>query len=108
MSANPENNVDVEKSGDQLNKEDLGALTAQVLNNPQVLAAMQSKLQGMVGSLSGYYDTLPASVKRRVKALKKLQLDSLKIDGDFYREVHELEVRQNVWITFGPCIDGIC
>lgn len=92
MSTNPENNIDVEKSTGELNKEELGALTAEVMNNPQVLAAMQSKLQGMVGTLSGYYDTLPASVKRRVKALKKLQIEHLKIDGDFYREVHELEV----------------
>jgi nucleosome assembly protein 1-like 1 len=71
----------------------VGALTAQVMNNPEVLAAMQSKLAGMVGLPSGYYDTLPAVVKRRVKALKNLQLEKLKIEGNFYREVHELEVK---------------
>jgi len=71
----------------------VGALTAQVMNNPEVLAAMQSKLAGMVGLPSGYYDSLPVIVKRRVKALKNLQVEKLKIEGDFYREVHELEVK---------------
>lgn len=71
----------------------VGALTAQVMNNPEVLAAMQSKLAGMVGLPSGYYDSLPEVVKRRVRALKNLQLDKIKIEGQFYREVHELEVK---------------
>jgi nucleosome assembly protein 1-like 1 len=83
--------VDVE-SGD-IDEKKLGALTAQVMNNPEVLAAMQSKLAGMVGLPSGYYDSLPVVVKRRVKALKNLQLEKLKIEANFYREVHELEVK---------------
>ncbi len=70
----------------------MGALTAQVMNNPEVLAAMQSKLAGMVGLPSGYYDSLPVAVKRRVKALKNLQIEKLKIESEFYRKVHELEV----------------
>ena len=37
--------------------------------------------------------SLPKSVKRRIKALKKLQFDSSKIEGDFYKEVHELECK---------------
>ena len=71
----------------------MGALTAQVMNNPQILAAMQSKLAGMVGMPSGYYDTLPNVVKRRVKALKNLQIERIKIEGEFFKEVHELEVK---------------
>ena len=71
----------------------MGALTAQVMNDPQILAAMQSKLAGMVGMPSGYYDTLPNVVKRRVKALKNLQIERIKIEGEFFKEVHELEVK---------------
>jgi nucleosome assembly protein 1-like 1 len=86
--------IDVE-SGD-LDEKQLGALTAQVMNNPEVLAAMQSKLAGMVGLPSGYYDTLPAVVKRRVKALKNLEMEKIKIQSLFYKELHELETKYEV------------
>lgn len=47
---------------------------------------------------SGYISTLPAPVKRRLKALKKIQLDSLKIEARFYEEVHKLECKyQNIY-----------
>lgn len=38
----------------------------------------------------------PAAVKRRVKALKKLQLQMHKVEAEFYREVHELEKKYAV------------
>lgn len=56
---------------------------------------MQSKLAGMVGLPSGYYDSLPDVIKRRVKALKNLQVEKIKIEGEFFKEVHELEVKYN-------------
>jgi len=36
---------------------------------------------------------LPPAVKRRVKALKKLQVESLKIEAKFFEEIHELETK---------------
>ncbi|KAI1309472.1 Nucleosome assembly protein 1-like 1 [Halotydeus destructor] len=83
---------DVE-AGEEVDTKQLGALTAQMMNNPEALAMMQQKLQGMVGTLSGYYDTLPAVVKRRVKALKKLQVDTLKIEAKLQEEIHALECK---------------
>lgn len=68
-------------------------LTSQLMQNPHVLAALQSKMDGMIGTPSGYIQSLPKSVRRRLKALKKLQFESSKIEGDFYKEVHELECR---------------
>jgi nucleosome assembly protein 1-like 1 len=35
--------------------------------------------------------TLPPPVRRRVNALKKLQLDAVNIEAEFYRKVHDLE-----------------
>ena len=35
--------------------------------------------------------SLPKSVKRRIKALKRLQSDTNKVESKFYEEVHELE-----------------
>lgn len=37
--------------------------------------------------------SLPKSVKRRIKALKKWQFEAAKIEADFYKEVHELECK---------------
>merc|ERR1712018_713091 len=47
----------------------------------------------MVGINSGYIASLPAPVKRRLKALKKIQLDATKIEAKFYEEVHKLECK---------------
>ncbi|XP_054154286.1 nucleosome assembly protein 1-like 1-B isoform X2 [Oppia nitens] len=86
-------NPNADPEGGELDPKQVNALTAQVMNNPEVLAAMQSKLAGMIGMSSGYYDSLPNIVKRRVKALKNVQIEKIKIEGDFYKELHELEVR---------------
>ena len=66
---------------------------SELMKNPQVLAMVQSKLNSLAGTLSGYYDTLPKVVKRRVKALKKLQVEILKIEASYHKEVHELECK---------------
>lgn len=66
-------------------------LASQLMQNPQVLAALQDKLGSMVGVSSGYIQSLPKAVKRRLKALKKIQFEATKIEAEFYREVHKLE-----------------
>lgn len=38
-------------------------------------------------------DSLPACVKRRVKALKKLQHQTVEIEAEFYAEVQQLECK---------------
>ena len=37
--------------------------------------------------------SLPPAVKRRIKSLKKLQLETTKIEAKFYEEVHQLECK---------------
>merc|ERR1711971_1531379 len=54
---------------------------------------MGGKLGAMVGTPSGYVASLPAPVRRRIKALKKLQLEATKIEAKFYEEVHRLECK---------------
>ena len=63
------------------------------MNSSEALALMQSKLSAMIGAQSGYVDTLPKVVKRRIKALKKLQVDSLKIEAELSKEIFELEAK---------------
>lgn len=63
------------------------------MDNQAALAFMQSKLATMVGMPSGYVDTLPKVVKRRIKALKKLQVDSLKVEAELAKEILALEAK---------------
>ena len=39
------------------------------------------------------FSSLPKSVQRRIKALKKLQFESTKIEAEFYEEIHQLECK---------------
>lgn len=56
-----------------------------------VVAALQSKLGSMVGQSSGYVSTLPFPVQRRIKALKKLQLEKIRLETKFFEESRALE-----------------
>ncbi|XP_064635414.1 nucleosome assembly protein 1-like 4 isoform X3 [Lineus longissimus] len=79
----------------------LSSEVAQLMQSPEMLAAVQDRLAGMVGLSSGYIESpwlfqaysLPKVVKRRIKALKKLQFEVTKIEADFYEEVHQLECK---------------
>jgi len=66
-------------------------IASKLMQDPMVLAALQQKLGNMVGGNSGYIQSLPKVVKRRIKALKKIQFEATKIEAEFYREVHRLE-----------------
>lgn len=84
-----------EEDGDKAVALNAGKVTqmGSLFKDPAVLAALQGKLGSMVGQNSGYIQSLPPQVKRRMKSLKKLQLESTKIESDFYKEVQELECK---------------
>jgi nucleosome assembly protein 1-like 1 len=52
---------------------------------------MQNKLGSLVGRSSGYIESLPASVRRRVAGLKGVQKDHSKLEAEFQEEVLQLE-----------------
>lgn len=54
---------------------------------------MQNKLQGLVGRSSGYVESLPAPVKKRVAGLKGVQKEHSKLEAEFQEEVLQLEKR---------------
>ncbi|XP_013925173.1 PREDICTED: nucleosome assembly protein 1-like 4 isoform X2 [Thamnophis sirtalis] len=66
-------------------------LADQVMQNPQVLAALQDRLDNAPHTPSSYIETLPKAVKRRIDALKQLQVKCAHIEAKFYEEVHDLE-----------------
>lgn len=89
--------VEGEDDGDEEAAGDTAAestkIAAQLMKNPQVLAALQEKLGSIVGTPSGYIQSLPKPVKRRIKALKKLQNEVINLESQFYKEVHVLECK---------------
>lgn len=52
---------------------------------------MQAKLGSLVGRSSGYVESLPAPVRRRVTGLKGIQKDHAKLEAEFQEEVLQLE-----------------
>jgi nucleosome assembly protein 1-like 1 len=52
---------------------------------------MEGKLASLVGRSSGYVESLPAPVRRRVAGLKGVQKDHSKLEAEFQEEVLELE-----------------
>merc|ERR1712241_199687 len=97
--ADPEKAMEVENDHEDVEDEEIdgqnakSSMAAELLKNPAMFAALQGKLNSMVGVNSGYISSLPAPVKRRLKALKKIQLESTKIEAKFYEEVHKFECK---------------
>jgi len=64
---------------------------SKLMQDPSVLAHLQDRLHRILGNPSGYLESLPESIKNRIKALRKIQLDFTNLEAEFYKEVHELE-----------------
>lgn len=100
LEAGEGNDADVEdveegekKKGGELSASQTARLTAEMMKDPKVLAALQSKLGVLSGASSGYIESLPACVKRRIKALKKLHVECAKVEAQFHMEVYQLECK---------------
>jgi len=70
-----------------------GPNMAELMKNPELIAAVQAKLNGLLGETTGFIDMLPECVKRRINALKNIQVECAKLEGKFYEEAHLLEMK---------------
>src|SRR5437868_14238362 len=59
--------------------------------NPALVSMIQGKLGTLVGRSSGYVESLPAPVRRRVAGLKGVQKEYSKLEAQFQAEVLQLE-----------------
>jgi len=64
---------------------------ALLAKNPALVGMIQDKLNTLVGQSSGYIESLPADVRRRVSGLKGVQKEHSKLEAQFQEEVLELE-----------------
>ncbi|XP_043261771.1 nucleosome assembly protein 1-like 1-B isoform X2 [Colletes gigas] len=85
------NNSDMESIEDEDDNNSI-ELTTQNLRKHDVLAALQDRISA---PRLEQMQSLPASVKRRVKALKQLQLFTTNIEAKFYGDIHTLECAYN-------------
>lgn len=93
MASDPERQGDGDEMEEVDSRESSGGFVRignepRLLDRPDVLAALQGRINN-----ADALQALPASVKRRIKALKKLQLESTNIEAKFYQEIHELECK---------------
>lgn len=72
---------------EELDRAAAGLLAA----NPALVSMMQAKLGSLVGRSSGYIESLPVSVRRRVAGLKGIQTEHSKLEAEFQEEVLQLE-----------------
>lgn len=64
-----------------------------VIQDPNTLAALQEKIGQMtIKKMEQDELDLPPEVRRRVNAIKNIQLETTKIEADFFKEVHKLEI----------------
>eukprot|EP01136_Pigoraptor_vietnamica_P036779 Opistho-1_new@103809 len=70
---------------------DSNRVTEMLMRNPALQQALQGQLANLIGRSSGYIDSLPAEVKRRLDALRNLQDEHGKIDLELQKEIAALE-----------------
>lgn len=70
---------------------DPAAAASLFARNPALVSMIQGKLGSLVGRSSGYIESLPLPVRRRVAGLKGIQKEHAKLESQFQEEVLELE-----------------
>ncbi|KAL2178934.1 uncharacterized protein P884DRAFT_196332 [Thermothelomyces heterothallicus CBS 202.75] len=73
-----------------IKEEDLNAASI-FAKDPRFVSLIQGRLGSLVGRSSGYIESLPAEVKRRVAGLKGIQKEHSKLEAEFQEEVLQLE-----------------
>ncbi|KAI0840194.1 nucleosome assembly protein [Hypoxylon sp. FL0890] len=76
-----------------IKEEDLDRAAAASIfaQNPRLVQMIQGRLGSLVGRSSGYIESLPPVVRRRVAGLKGIQKDHSKLEAEFQEEVLQLE-----------------
>lgn len=76
-----------------LKTEDLDRAAAASIfaQNPKLVQLIQGRLGSLVGRSSGYIESLPTQVKKRVAGLKGIQKEHSKLEAEFQEEVLQLE-----------------
>uniref|UniRef100_A0A8C4RFF1 Nucleosome assembly protein 1-like 1 n=1 Tax=Eptatretus burgeri TaxID=7764 RepID=A0A8C4RFF1_EPTBU len=72
-------------------------LSVEMLQDPGIVAALKQSLDDMAGSPAELLNRLPASVKLRVSALRRLQANFFKLQAEFFQDVHRLQLKYSTF-----------
>lgn len=78
----------VQPSVSTIEEESRASIFAQ---HPQLVSMIQGRLNNLVGKSSGYVESLPEPVRRRITGLKGVQAEHAKLEAEFQEEVLKLE-----------------
>lgn len=70
---------------------DRAAAASIFAQNPKLVQMIQGRLGSLVGRSSGYIESLPTPVRRRIAGLKGIQKEHSKLEAQFQEEVLQLE-----------------
>ncbi|KAG6095423.1 hypothetical protein E4U30_002477 [Claviceps sp. LM220 group G6] len=70
---------------------DRAAAAAIFAQNPKLVQMIHGRLGSLIGRSSGYIESLPPPVRRRVAGLRAVQQEHSKLEDEFQKEVLELE-----------------
>ncbi|CEJ94549.1 Putative Nucleosome assembly protein [[Torrubiella] hemipterigena] len=70
---------------------DRAAAASIFAQNPQLVQMIQGKLGTLIGRPSGYIESLPPVVRRRVSGLRAIQKDHAKLESELQEEILQLE-----------------
>lgn len=79
---------------------DRAAATSALAQDPRIVSMIQGKLDTLIGRSSGYVESLPPPVRRRVAGLKGVQKEHAKLEAQHKEEVMELE--KKYFAKFAP------
>ncbi|KAI5461057.1 nucleosome assembly protein [Mariannaea sp. PMI_226] len=101
----PLNNAPISSHAQQpgvssIKEEDLERAASVFTQNPKLIQMIQGRLGSLVGQSSGYIESLPAPVRRRVAGLKGIQQEHSKLEAEFQEEVLQLE--KKYFAKFSP------
>ncbi|PFH55394.1 hypothetical protein XA68_18411 [Ophiocordyceps unilateralis] len=75
-----------------IKEEDADRTAASILaQNPKLVQMIQGRLGSLIGRSSGYIESLPTPVRRRVAGLRAIQKEHSKLEAEFQEEVLQLE-----------------
>ncbi|KAM4055967.1 nucleosome assembly protein (NAP) domain-containing protein [Hirsutella rhossiliensis] len=70
---------------------DRAAAASIFAQNPKLVQMIQGRLGSLIGRSSGYIESLPTPVRRRVSGLRAMQKEHSKLEAEFQEEVLQLE-----------------
>ncbi|KAF3938649.1 hypothetical protein ABW19_dt0204538 [Dactylella cylindrospora] len=74
-----------------IEEEDRALAAGMLAQNPQLVSMIQGRLGKLIGKSSGYIESLPPAIRRRITGLKGVQKEHSKLEAEFQEEVLQLE-----------------